>query len=126
MNALRLVSILLQAAAFTFAGVMHFVKPAPFVAIVPDYLPGALMLVYVSGVAEIAGGVGLLVPALRTWAGWGLIALLLAVFPANIHMALHKIPWDGKPLPEWALWIRLPLQALLIAWVWWAAVRSSN
>ena len=85
---MKTLSLGLIAAAFVGAGVMHFVKPKPFVAIVPPFLPNALALVYLSGAAEILGGIGVLVPGLRVWAGWGLIALLVAVFPANIYMAL--------------------------------------
>ena len=121
-DTLRLISRVILAGIFCFAGVMHFVRPAPFVAIVPRWLPAAEALVAISGVAEIAGGVGLLIPPVSRWAGWGLIALLVCVFPANVSMAMNKIPWDGKPLPDWALWARLPLQGVLIAWVWWAAV----
>jgi uncharacterized membrane protein len=96
---------------------MHFVKPRAYKAIVPPYLPAPEALVYASGVAEIAGGVGLMVPSVRRGAGWWLIATLLAVFPANVHMALnpgqfHKVP-GGAP----ALWARLPLQLGFIGWV---------
>ena len=122
MKVLRLLSRVVLAVIFTGAGVLHFTKPAPFVAIVPRWLPAAEALVAISGVAEIAGGIGLLVPPVSFWAGCGLIALLLAVFPANINMAINNIPWDGKPVPTWLLWMRLPLQAVLILWVWFAAV----
>jgi uncharacterized membrane protein len=102
---------------FVLAGVMHFVKPRAYQKIVPPYLPAPEILVYLSGVAEIAGGAGLIVPATRRWAGWWLAATLAAVFPANLHMALHpelypKIPGGAK-----ALWGRLPIQILLIGWV---------
>src|SRR5947208_1213386 len=69
------------------SGILHFVRPAPFVAIVPDYLPYPLTLVYVSGFFEILGGIGLFIPRVSRWAAWGLIALFIAVFPANIYMA---------------------------------------
>lgn len=98
------------------AGVLHFAKPASYARIVPSYLPSALALVYVSGFFEILGGIGLLVPATRRWAAWGLVALYVAVFPANVNMAVHRIGFDG---PSWMLWARLPLQAVLIAWAWW-------
>lgn len=126
MSALRIVSLLLQGVFFIAVGVSHFTNPGPFIGIVPAFLPAPAALVAISGVAEIAGGVGLLVPPLRTWAGWGLIALLIAVFPANINMAVNKLPFGGKVMPEWALWLRLPLQPALMAWIWWAALRSSN
>jgi uncharacterized membrane protein len=114
---MRAISIWLIAAIFVGAGVMHFVKPRLFAAIVPPFLPNALLLVYLSGVAEILGGLGVLVPAFRVWAGWGLIALLVAVFPANVYMAMEAEKFGIAPV--W-LWLRLPLQLVLIAWVWWA------
>lgn len=99
------------------AGVRHFTHPAPFVQVVPPGLPVPVLLVALSGAAEIAGGVGLLVPAVRRPAAWGLIALFLAVFPANINMALHPRTL-GMSFPPWALWVRLPLQLVLIAWAY--------
>ncbi len=106
-------------AAFVFgAGVMHFVTPQFFIDIVPDYLPAPAALVAVSGVFEILGAIGLLVPMTRRFAAFGLIALFIAVFPANVHMALHQITPTGAPtLPAWLPWARLPLQGALI---WWA------
>ena len=103
---------------FVGAGVLHFVRPAIFERIVPPVLPAPHLLVLLSGAAEVAGGLGLLVPATRRAAGWGLLALLAAVFPANVYMvglasALH--------LPAWVLWARLPLQPLLLWAVWRAA-----
>src|SRR5882757_9206006 len=82
----------------TVIGVMHFVKPEGFVAIVPAQLPAPLLLVQVSGVAEIAGGLGLILPQTRRLAAWGLIALFIAVFPANVNMAVHHLPFNGKPV----------------------------
>ena len=98
------------------AGILHLVKPAPFVAVVPAYLPAPAALVFVSGVAEVAGGAGLRVPRLRRAAAWGLAALFVAVFPANVDMALHP-PKGFSPL---VLWLRLPFQLPLIAWALWA------
>ena len=115
------VALLLLAAFFVAAGVAHFASPDFFVAIVPPYLPAHLELVYLSGVFEILGGVAVLVPRVRAAAGWGLILLLLAVFPANIHMALNPEQVRGLDLnrvPRWALWARLPLQPLCALWVW--------
>jgi uncharacterized membrane protein len=102
-------------------GVTHFTSPDGFVSIVPPFLPEPLLLVYLSGVAEVAGGVGILVPRVRRAAGWGLIALYIAVFPANIHMAVNQVPLGDTPAPAWVLWLRLPLQAVFIAWAWWVA-----
>ena len=98
------------------AGANHFVMPDTYVAMIPPSLPAPLALVYISGVAELAGGLGLILPATRRLAGWGIIALLLAVFPANLHMAIHHLPLGGHVVPAWALWARLPLQLVLIAW----------
>ena len=100
-------------------GVTHFLNPDAYVAMMPDALPAHLALVYISGVAEIAGGLGLILPQTRRLAAWGIVLLLLAVFPANINMAINDIPLDGRDLPTWALWGRLPLQALFIAWAYW-------
>src|SRR3954467_6483986 len=116
---MRSLSQLLQAAFFIYVGFLHFLKPAPFVAIVPAFLPAHEMLVYISGVAEIAGGIGILVAPVRRAAAWGLLALLVAVFPANINMAINRIPLDGKVFPDWQLWLRLPLQFVLMYWIYW-------
>ena len=77
-----------------------------------------VLLVAISGACEILGGLGLLVPATRRWAAWGLVALFVAVFPANVNMAIHRLPFGKFPVPGWALWARLPLQAVLVAWAW--------
>ncbi len=112
------------AVLFFGAGVLHFAKPGPFLKIVPAYLPNPALLVKISGAAELAGAAGLLIPVTRRSAAWGLVALLLAVFPANVYMATHSIQVTRTPLPSWALWTRLPLQAGLIWWVL-AATRPS-
>ena len=100
---------------FVFAGIMHFVIPRQYEAIVPDYLPAHRELVVASGVAEIAGGLGVMHPRTRRIASWWSVATLIAVFPANLHMALHpdryKVP-GGRT----ALYARLPVQLLFIAW----------
>ena len=106
------------AAIFVAAGVLHFVKPHTYERIVPPAFPSPSTLVLVSGVAEIAGGVGLLVPRLRRPAGWGLIALLAAVFPANVYMALAPGRFSDVGVPAWAWWARLPLQPALMTWIW--------
>lgn len=100
-----------------FVGVQHFRNPEPFVKIVPSFLPGALTLVLVSGIFEVLGGIGLLIPRLTRAAAWGLIALYVAVFPANINMAID--PALHGSVPAWLLWLRLPFQGVLILWAWW-------
>jgi uncharacterized membrane protein len=112
----------LLAAAFIGAGVNHFVMPRPYEQIVPPSMRrDARRLVVISGVAEIAGGVGVLLPWTRRLAGVGLIALLAAVFPANVHMA--REPERFKRIPRWALYGRLPLQPLMMLWAWRATRR---
>ena len=117
----------LIALAMVIIGVAHLVNPDPFIRIVPSFLPAARLLVLVSGAFEIAGGLGLLWPKTRRLASWGLIALFLAVFPANINMAIHEIQLQPSgTMPVWAMWARLPFQALLIAGVWWACNDRTN
>lgn len=106
------------AAFMVAAGIMHFVALERFTMIVPDYLPWPHLLVQISGIAEIALGLGLLWSSTRTHAGLGLIALYIAVFPANIHMAINNIQPLKVALPEWSLWARLPLQLVFIYWAW--------
>jgi uncharacterized membrane protein len=102
---------------FVFAGVMHFVIPKTYGKIMPPYVPAPEAMVYASGVAEIAGGAGLMLPRHRRLAGWWLIATLLAVFPANLHMALHPDEFPEVPGGARTLWARLPFQGIFIAWV---------
>jgi uncharacterized membrane protein len=106
---------LVAALTFTAAGTLHFLRPGMYEAIIPDALPAHRELVYASGVAEIAGGLGLLHERTRRFAGWWLIATLVAVFPANVSMALR--PERFPQFPEWALWARLPFQLAFIALV---------
>ncbi len=107
---------LLMAALYIVAGSLHFLIPRTYTAIVPAYLPAHRTLVYISGAAEILGGLGLLLPATQTYAAWGLIALLIAVFPANLTMITDHAHFPTIPL--WAAWLRLPLQLPLIYWAW--------
>jgi uncharacterized membrane protein len=113
--------------AMMFVGVSHFMNPEPFVRIVPAALPAPLVLVYVSGFFELLGGAGLLVARVRRAAAWGLVALYVAVFPANVNMALNHISLSpDHPIPAFALWLRLPLQGVLIAWAWWYTRREPD
>src|SRR4051812_22646359 len=122
MRPLPIALSVLLALGMIVVGVVHFRTPAPFVRIMPAWLPAPLLLVYVSGFFEVLGGVGLLIPATRRKAAWGLIALYVAVFPANVNMAVHHLSLDdGPPPPSWLLWLRLPFQALFIAWAYWIA-----
>lgn len=117
MRTLKKVSQYVLAIFFVLAGVNHFVNTPMYLKIMPPYLPWHLFLVDLSGFFEIALGVLVLVPRLTRVAAWGLIALLIAVFPANLHMALHTDLYPG--IPAAALWARLPLQAVLMAWAYW-------
>ena len=103
---------------FVGAGALHCIEPEIFARIVPPALPAPRLLVLLSGAAEVAGGLGLLRPATRRGAAWGLLALLVAVFPANVYM----VQLAGQlHIPAWVLWARLPLQPLLLWAVWRAA-----
>jgi len=104
-------------AAFIFAGMNHFINPGFYLRMMPPFLPAPLFLIYLSGVFEIALGVLLLVPRFSRFAAFGLIALLITVFPANIYMTLH--PQLFSEFSPTALYARLPLQLLLIGWAYW-------
>ena len=110
---------LLMAAFYIAAGAAHFLFTRTYESIMPDYLPAHPELVLISGAAEIAGGLGILIPQTRRSAAWGLIILLIAVMPANIWMAQHSEHYTAIPL--WAIWLRLPLQLPLI---WWAYIST--
>lgn len=99
------------------AGINHFAMPRMYQAIMPPYIPWHRAMVAISGVAEVTLGVLALVPRTKRAAGWGLAALLVAVFPANLYMAQH--PERFRSIPQAALWLRLPLQAVLIWWALW-------
>ena len=111
------------AVMFVFTGVSHFTDMKhDFAAMIPDPLPNNLWVIYLSGVLEIAGAIGLLVPRTRKPAGTCLVLLLVAVFPANVYAALNDIPIGGRP--PTSLWLRTPMQALYIGLVWWTAVMA--
>ena len=103
-------------AFFIAAGALHFVKPDPYESIMPEALPAHRELVYLSGVAEMAGGAGVLSDRTVRPAGWWLIATMLAVFPANVNMAVEAERFQD--IPEPLLWARLPLQAAIVYWIW--------
>lgn len=114
---LKILFLWLAGVLFIGAGILHFVVPGKYQQIIPPGFPMPAMLVAISGIAEIVGGAGLLIRPLRRAAGWGLIALLVAVFPANIYMALHPERIADLHIARGLLWARLPLQGVLIAWV---------
>ena len=103
---------------FIFAGAMHFVVPDLYAKIVPPIFPAPFAIVIVSGIAEITGGLGLLLPFTRRAAAWGLVLLLICVFPANIYNAVAHVQLPGIMAKPWAQWLRLPFQIPLIWWAW--------
>ena len=120
MSRTKTVLLYVMGAFYVFAGVNHFLNPDFYVQIMPPFLPWHRELVYLSGLAEIACGVCLLIPATRVVAAWATIALLVAVFPANIHVAVSDLPMLGQGQGAgWLNWLRLPFQGLFIAWAWW-------
>lgn len=104
------------------AGSYHFVVPGKYLEGMPPYIPSPRMMIYISGAAEILGGIGVLIPSnpifprVRVFAAWGIVALLIAVLPVHINMCLRPEQFPGIPL--WLIWLRLPLQLPLIAWAW--------
>jgi uncharacterized membrane protein len=117
---IRAVARVFVTIAMVIVGVMHFVNPVPFTRIIPQELPEPKLLVYISGVFEIALGLAIQIPKIRKLAGWGLVALYVAVFPANINMAVRHIELTpGEPIPDWVAWGRLPFQVVFIALAIW-------
>jgi uncharacterized membrane protein len=112
---------------FIIAGVNHFLAPEIYLGMMPAWLPFKDAANVISGAAEILGGTGLLIPRFRRAAAWGLIALLVAIFPANLQVALQGSMPGLDNAPAWLLWMRLPFQFVFIAWVWWVglAVRKN-
>ena len=117
-------NLFLIAGLFVFAGVMHFVIPKSYAGIMPVWIPSPMEMVYLSGVLEILGGLGVLIPQTRRLAGAGLIALLIAVFPANVQMLANALADGASRLYIALLFLRLPLQPLMIVWVYRTAVRG--
>jgi uncharacterized membrane protein len=117
----KILTILL-ALFFVSVGTLHFVKTALFVSAMPPYIPSHTEMVYISGVFEILGGIGVLVPRTRKWAGYGLIVLLIAVYPAYIHMATHSEKFTS--IPPAVLWVRLIFQPVFMTWVWYCVIKK--
>lgn len=110
----------LMGGLYVFGGVLHLVRPDYYRPMMPPYLPAHGFLIWLSGVGELVLGLLVIDPVVRAYAAWGLIALLIAVFPANIHIALHNVPVFGASEGAGAFnWVRLPFQAVFIAWAWW-------
>jgi uncharacterized membrane protein len=111
---------------FVVSGINHFLSPTFYLAILPSYLPWHAQLVAVSGAAEILGGLGVLFPATRKLAAWGLIALLVAVFPANIEAISSGMVIAGHAVPNWMQWARLPLQLVFLIWVYLTCLKRTS
>src|SRR6202042_1517127 len=109
-------SLYIMAVLYIVAGIFHFTKTSTYLRIVPPYIPYHLVIVYISGVLEILFGAGLFFSKFRHYSAFGLIILLIAIFPANIYMLSSGLFTN---IPRWVLWARLPLQAVLIAWAAW-------
>lgn len=122
MSTPKKILLYVMAAFYVFAGVMHFIRPDVYLPMMPPYLPWHKALILISGAAEVALGLAILNARLRPYAAWGIILLLIAVFPANVHIALNNVPLFGNPEGAGILnWVRLPLQGVLALWAWWYA-----
>ena len=113
------IGLVVAAIVYVLAGALHFIKTDVYLRIMPPYIPWHLFMVRASGVLEILGGLGLLIPQTRRAAAWGLVALLIAVFPANIYMATNPIDTGAESIAPELRWGRLALQPLLIWWILW-------
>jgi uncharacterized membrane protein len=120
------IGLVLAAIFYIVAGALHFIKTDAYLRIMPPYIPWHLAMVRISGVFEILGGLGLLVPPTRRAAAWGLIALLIAVFPANVYMATNPIEAGATSIAPILRWGRLPLQVLLVWWLLWCTKPLSD
>ncbi|MEO6025462.1 MAG: DoxX family protein [Candidatus Binatia bacterium] len=117
---IKRILLVVMAVFYVLAGVNHFANPDVYLPMMPPYLPWHRALILISGVAEVGLGLAILIPSLRSIAAWGLILMLVAIFPANLHIALNNVPLFGNTegFGVWN-WARLPFQAVLIAWAWW-------
>ena len=120
MKWVKSVALYLSVIGYVYVGLLHFIQPDFFLKIMPPYLPYHLPLVYASGFIEIILGFCLLFKKLRFFAGWGLILLLIAVYPANIYLAFNETPQIALGIsPFMASWVRLPLQFVFIGLAYW-------
>ena len=124
-NHLKAFALISAALSYIVVGVLHFTHQDFFVSMMPPYLPLHVELVWLSGVFEILGGIGLLVPKTRRFSSFGIIALLFAVYPANIHMMLHPELFSDVGSPA-MLYARMPFQFVFMAWAWWVGTPCST
>ena len=118
---MKFAALLLASVFYIGAGMMHFIRPEFYLKLMPPFIPWHSAMVQLSGLCEILGGLGLLHPKTRRMAGWGLVALLVAVFPANLYMATNPVEAGAAAMSPLIRWGRLPLQALLIWWIDWCS-----
>jgi uncharacterized membrane protein len=116
----------LAAIFYVVAGALHFIKTDAYLRIMPPYVSAHLAMVWTSGGCEILGGLGLLLPQTRRAAVWGLIALLIAVFPANVYMATNPVEAGAVSIAPILRWGRLPLQLVLGWWLIWCTKALST
>lgn len=117
---LKKVSLVVQAVAYTLAGLNHFRVPAMYVAAIPSYFPQPRLLNILAGIAEIVLGVMLMLPATRRLAAWGIILMLIAFLPVHIDWIIHApVMLGNTTISPFVAWLRIPLQVLLILWAWW-------
>lgn len=111
---------------FIFTGIGHFVQTEPMTQMLPPWVPGRVALVYLTGVLEFAIAVGFLVPRSRTLAGWVAAAVLVLFFPANIYAAINHVPMGGHAWGPVYLFVRAPLQVIILVWVYWFTIRQPD
>ena len=119
MSTPKRVLLWVMGAFYILSGLNHFVSADAYIAIMPDYLPWHSQLVFLSGLGEVGLGIAVLIPATRVAAAWGIIVLLIAIFPANLYVAMNDLPYVGDEPNTLVNWLRLPLQLVLIAWAYW-------
>lgn len=111
--------LILMAVFYVVSGLNHFINPDAYVRVIPDFVPVPLVVVYLSGLAEVLLVVAVLFPATRVMAAWGLILLLIIILPANVNVAVNDLAFLGEEPNPLLNWLRLPVQAVLIGWAWW-------